>query len=105
MMHMVPWYPRPTIDKLRRAHQHTLFVCATVSSLNCLEKVTCKVPENTEIFLLIFNEAFISNIEIWPSSCLLDILKCLLVGESDLSLRHTRTLLCVITFAPKSWEV
>ena len=101
----VPWYPRSKILKRKRVYEHSQTVRATVPSLNRLERVTVKAPENTEIFLSIFDEALIPSIQIWPSSRWSDILECLFVGESDLSLRRTRTLLCVLAFVPKSWEV
>ena len=101
----VPWYPRSKINKLRKAYQHSLFVHATIPSLNRLEKVTVKAPENTEIFLSMFDEALIPSIQICPSPGWSDVLECLSVGESDLSPRRTRTLLRVIAFGPTSWEV
>ena len=100
-----PWYSRSKISKRKRVYKEAQTIRATVPSLNRLERVTVKAPENTEIFLSIFDEALIPSIQICPSSRWSDILECLVVRESSLSLRRTRTLLCVLTFVPKSWEV
>ena len=101
----VPWYPHSKILKRKRAYQNSCTLRVTAPSLNRLEKVTVKAPENTEIFLSIFDEALLRDIALEPSSRWSDVLECLFVGEIDLSLRHTRTLLRVIAFVPQSWEV
>ena len=100
----VLWYPRPEILKRKRDHQDLCAVRATVPSLNRLEKVTVKAPENTEIFLSIFDEALLRSVALEPSSRWADVLECLVVGENDLSLKHTRILLRVIAFVSNSWE-
>ena len=102
---VVPWYPRPKILKRKREYEDSCTVRATVPSLNRLEKATVKAPENTEIFLSIFDEALLRSIALERSSRWADVLECLVVGENDLSLKHTRTLLRVIAFVPKYWEV
>jgi len=101
----VLWYPRLEILKRKRDHQNLCAVRATVPSLNRLEKVTVKAPENTEIFLSIFDEALLRSVALEPSSRWADVLECLVVGENDLSLKHTRILLRVIAFVPNTWEV
>ena len=105
IMRLVPWYSRPKILKRKRDYQDSCTARATVPSLNRLEKVTVKAPENTEIFLSIFDEALLRGMTLEPSSRWSDVLESLFVRENDLSLKNTRSLLRVIAFVPRSWVV
>jgi len=100
----VPWYSRPKILKRKREYQYSYAVRATVQSLNRLGKVTVKAPDNTPIFLSFFDEALLAGVAILPSSRWSGIIRCLSVGEGDLSLQQTRDFLRVIAFIPQSWD-